>query len=108
MKKLTRSGKKKKLALAFKLATDENAELLASYLPEPDSDTGEIDPSRIPQSLPGYIIGLTAEFLEDGETLFEAAASNMGSEMIEGMHRALAGQHLPLIILLQANIVRLG
>ncbi|MCY4044573.1 MAG: transglutaminase-like domain-containing protein [Cellvibrionales bacterium] len=75
----------KKLALAFKPATDEDAELLASYLPEPDPETGEIDPSHIPQSLPGYMIGLTAEFLEEGETLFEAPAGNMGSELIESM-----------------------
>ncbi|MCY4044575.1 MAG: transglutaminase-like domain-containing protein, partial [Cellvibrionales bacterium] len=75
----------KKLALAFKPATDEDAELLASYLPEPDPETGEIDPSNIPQSLPGYMIGLTAEFLEEGETLFEVPAGNMGSELIESM-----------------------
>lgn len=75
----------KKLALAFKPETDEDAELLASYLPEPDPETGEIDPSQIPQSLPGYMIGLTAEFLEEDEALFEAPAGNMGSELIESM-----------------------
>ncbi|MCY4045688.1 MAG: transglutaminase-like domain-containing protein [Cellvibrionales bacterium] len=75
----------KKLALAFKPTTDEDAALLESYVPEPDPGTGEIDHALIPQSIPGYLIGLTAEFLQDGETLFEASAGNMGTELIESM-----------------------
>ena len=72
----------KKLALAFKPATEADEETLLSYLPEPD-ENGEIDPSALPQSLPGHLIRMQAQFLVDGQEVLSKAAGNMGGELQE-------------------------
>ena len=72
----------KKLALAFKPATEADEETLLSYLPEPD-DNGEIDPAALPQSLPGHLIRMQAQFLVDGQEVLSKAAGNMGGELQE-------------------------
>ncbi|WP_019605293.1 transglutaminase-like domain-containing protein [Teredinibacter turnerae] len=72
-----------KLTLSFTPATEEDEALIASYLPEPDPDTGEIDPASLPNSLPGYLINLTAEFSQDGQVLDSIEAGTMGSELNE-------------------------
>jgi hypothetical protein len=30
--------------------------IIQSYIPEPDPDSGEIDPASVPNTLPGYLI----------------------------------------------------
>ena len=72
-----------KLALSFKPATQADEDLIASYLPEPDPETGEIDPAQLPDTLPGYLIGLTAEFTQEGTVIHSAEAGNMGGELYE-------------------------
>lgn len=76
----------KNLAVSFAPASQADRELIESYLgnlPEPDSETGEIDISQLPNKLPGYLIHLTAQLSEDGSVVKQAAAGTMGGEMYE-------------------------
>ena len=73
----------KKHALSFRPTTQSDEDLINSYLPDPDPNTGEIDPSQLPNSLPGYLINLTAEFTQNGEVIHSAAAGTMGGELYE-------------------------
>jgi len=74
----------KKLALSFKPDTEADEETLASYLPEPD-ENGNIDPATIPDTLPGYLIHLRAEFNvgDDITTAINPAA--MGTQLLSEM-----------------------
>ncbi len=69
-----------RLSLSFTPATDDDRETIESYLPEPDAN-GEIDPEDLPDSLPGYLINLTAEFRRDGEVIHTAGPFAMGTEL---------------------------
>lgn len=69
-----------RLSLSFTPATDDDRETIESYLPEPD-ENGEIDPQDLPDSLPGYLIDLTAEFRRDGEVIHTAGPFAMGTEL---------------------------
>ncbi|MCF6258157.1 MAG: hypothetical protein L3K25_17970 [Gammaproteobacteria bacterium] len=73
----------KKLALSFKPASADDEAIINSYLPEPDAVTGEIDPTQLPNSLPGYLINLTAEFTLEGTVIQSAGAGFMGGELHE-------------------------
>lgn len=73
----------KKLALSFRPATEDDQEIIESYLPEPDPETGEIDPAALPDTLPGYLINLTAELTIDGEVIQSGDAQTMGTELYE-------------------------
>ena len=73
----------KKHALSFRPSSQADEDLINSYLPEHDADTGEIDPSQLPNSLPGYLINLTAEFSQNGEVIHSVAAGTMGGELYE-------------------------
>src|SRR5690554_1412951 len=75
----------KKLALSFAPASDADEQLIASYLPEPD-EHGGIDPSQIPNTLPGYLIYLNAELSIGNEVTATTNSSiTMGSELLEEM-----------------------
>ena len=73
----------RQLALSFSPSTEDDEDIIISYLPEPDPVTGEVDPGRLPDTLPGYLINLTAEFSLEGETIYSAAAGIMGAELHE-------------------------
>ncbi|MCF6258154.1 MAG: transglutaminase-like domain-containing protein [Gammaproteobacteria bacterium] len=73
----------KKLALSFKPASADDEAIINSYLPEPDPVTGDIDPAQLPNSLPGYLINLTAEFTLEGTVIQSAGAGFMGGELHE-------------------------
>lgn len=70
----------KRLALSFRPATQADEDTIASYLPEPP-EGGEIDPSDLPDSLPGYLINLTAEFTVDGAVIETGPTQVMGTEL---------------------------
>lgn len=70
----------KRVALSFRPANQADADLIASYLPEV-SEGDELDPSDLPESLPGYLINLTAEFSVDGETVQVGPTVTMGTEL---------------------------
>lgn len=74
----------KAIALSFKPATKADEDIIASRLPAPESD-GSIDPAKLPKTLPGYLISLTAEFTINGETVKAGAAGKMGGELYEEM-----------------------
>ena len=73
----------KKLALSFVPATDDDRVIIQSYIPEPDPDSGEIDPASVPNTLPGYLINLSPEIVLDGEVVQRAGAQTMGTELHE-------------------------
>jgi hypothetical protein len=73
----------KKLALSFRPATDNDQEIIESYVPEADPATGRIDLTEFPDTLPGYLINLVAELKIDGEVVQSAAAQTMGTELHE-------------------------
>lgn len=75
----------KKLALSFRPATEDDQEVIESYLPEPDPETGEIDPNNLPDTLPGYLINLVAELTANGEVIQSGPAQTMGTELYETM-----------------------
>ncbi len=74
----------KSIALSFKPATKADENIIASHLPAPEAD-GSIDPAKLPKTLPGYLINLTAEFSINGETIQNGSAGKMGSELYEEM-----------------------
>ncbi|MFL0798773.1 MAG: transglutaminase domain-containing protein, partial [Cellvibrionaceae bacterium] len=88
----------KKLALSFKPTTEDDQAIIESYLPEPDPETGEIDPEQLPNTLPGYSINLTAEFTINGEVQTQANENTqpMGTELYEtlGLYSPSEGWHL--------------
>lgn len=73
----------KRLALSFRPASQADEDLINGYIPAPDPNTGEIDISLLPRTLPGYLLNLTAEFTQDGEVVGSASAGTMGSELYE-------------------------
>ncbi|WP_323844805.1 transglutaminase-like domain-containing protein [Microbulbifer magnicolonia] len=75
----------KKLAVSFSPATEDDQAIIDSYLPEPDPETGEIDPAQMPDTLPGYLIHLKAEISLDGEVSSEGGAGTMGGELHESL-----------------------
>ncbi|QEY16817.1 sugar-binding protein [Cellvibrio sp. KY-GH-1] len=74
----------KSIALSFKPATKADEDIIASRLPAPEAN-GSIDPAKLPKTLPGYLINLTAEFTINGETIKAGAAGKMGGELYEEM-----------------------
>jgi transglutaminase-like putative cysteine protease len=74
----------KTLALSFKPATKADEDIIASRLPAPEAD-GSIDPAKLPKTLPGYLINLTAELTINGENMQSGAAGKMGGELYEVM-----------------------
>ena len=48
-----------------------------------DPDTGGIDPAQIPGTLSEFLIGLTAEFTQEGALIHSAETGNMGGELHE-------------------------
>ena len=76
----------KKLALSFKPAAQADEDLIASYIPAPDPATGQIDPTQLPQSLPGYLIKLVPEFTIGNEVKATTTVQQtMGEELISVM-----------------------
>lgn len=74
----------KTIALSFKPATKADEDIIASRLPAPEAD-GSIDPAKLPKTLPGYLINLTAEFTLNGAIVKAGAAGTMGGELYEEM-----------------------
>ncbi|MFV0477076.1 MAG: hypothetical protein ACK5ME_04475, partial [Parahaliea sp.] len=73
----------KGLSVSFRPSTQADEDIIASYIPEPDPDTGEINPADLPGTLPGYLINLTAEFTVEGEVTASAPSGTMGETLYE-------------------------
>jgi transglutaminase-like putative cysteine protease len=75
----------KKITLSFVPASQADAEIIVSHLPELPADGSPLDPSAFPTSLPGYLIQLTAELRIDGEIVASGGPFTMGQELISTM-----------------------
>ena len=106
----------KGMAVSFKPRSQADEDIIASYIPAPDPQTGEIDPNQLPDTLPGYLINLTAEFTIDGEVQDSANAGTMGTTLYEtmgvyspakGWHRSvnhpIAGEYRAMALDLQGS-----
>ena len=61
----------KKLTLSFLPATQADADLINSYLPQPHADGSPIQPSELPASLPGYLLGFSEQPAIFGPTVIK-------------------------------------
>ncbi|MEO9751330.1 MAG: transglutaminase-like domain-containing protein, partial [Marinobacter sp.] len=75
----------RKLSVSFSPATQEDEDTLAGYLPQPD-ENGDLDPGELPETLPGYLINLKAEFAVDEDIVVNPDVEvTMGSGLISEM-----------------------
>ena len=72
-----------RITLSYTPATQADADLIASYLPQPHADGSPIQPSELPTSLPGYLIQLKPQINVNGQAVATASTSlAMGTELI--------------------------
>jgi hypothetical protein len=72
----------KRLTLAYVPATQADADLIASYLPQHKPDGSPILPSEVPTSLPGYLIQLKPQLTLDGQIVATSSQSfTMGTDV---------------------------
>lgn len=72
----------KKLTLSFAPASQADANLIASYLPQLPADGSPLDPGAFPTSLPGYLIHLVAELRIDGVVVARGGSLTMGQVLV--------------------------
>jgi len=70
----------KKITLSYAPATAADESTINAYIPKPNPDGTPIDPSRLPQSLPAYLINLKPELRIDGVVVATGGAMGMGQE----------------------------
>jgi len=73
----------KKITLSFRPASPADEATINSFLPPPHTDGTPIQPSELPQSLPGYLIRLIPEVQIEGQIAAIGPALTMGSELIQ-------------------------
>ncbi|MGE0330875.1 MAG: hypothetical protein AB7P37_09275, partial [Ramlibacter sp.] len=72
----------KRLTLSYIPATQADADVIASYLPNPNADGSPIRPDQLPTSLPAYLIKLKAQISLDGQVVATSSqAVQMGTEL---------------------------
>lgn len=69
----------KRITLAYVAATQADADLIASYLPEAHEDETPIQPDELPNSLPAYLIKVKPQLMIDGEVVATGKPVTMGS-----------------------------
>jgi uncharacterized membrane-anchored protein YhcB (DUF1043 family) len=67
----------KKITLSYSPATPQDEAVINSYIPKPNPD-GTIDPSKLPTSLPAYLINLKPELRIDGTVIATGSTVNLG------------------------------
>lgn len=72
----------RKLMLTFRPKTQDDLDLVRSYIPA-QSTSEEVDFAQIPDSLPGYLIQMTADFYQDQDVLYSADVGNFGENLFE-------------------------
>jgi transglutaminase-like putative cysteine protease len=72
----------KKLLLDFPPLSQADRDAITSFLPHAHADGTPIQPSELPDSLPGYLIRLGAELRVDGNVLMSGGSFNLGQEVI--------------------------
>jgi hypothetical protein len=73
----------RKITLSFSPASPADTNLIASFLPQPHADGSPIQPSELPEDLPGYLIRLVPELKVDNQIVASGPAVTMGSELIQ-------------------------
>ena len=73
----------KKITLSFSPESQVDQNTINSFLPQPHADGSPIQPSELPQSLPGYLIRLVPELRVEGQIVATGLAFNMGTEVIQ-------------------------
>src|SRR5712691_5623069 len=73
----------KKITLSFSPATSVDEATIRSFLPRPHADGSPIQPSELPQSLPGYLIRLVPELRVEEQIVATGPAFTMGTELIQ-------------------------
>ena len=73
----------KKITLSFSPASQADQNTINSFLPQPHADGSPIQPSELPQSLPGYLIRLVPELRVEGQIAATGPAFTMGTELIQ-------------------------
>ena len=68
----------KRITLAYVAATQADADLIASYLPEAHEDETPIQPDELPNSLPAYLIKVKPQLMIDGEVVATGKPVTMG------------------------------
>ncbi len=84
----------KKITLSFSPESQVDQNTITSFLPQPHADGSPIQPSELPQSLPGYLIRLVPELRVEGQIAATGPAFTMGTELIQnaGYFNAPSGQ----------------
>ncbi|HSW12370.1 MAG TPA: transglutaminase domain-containing protein [Solimonas sp.] len=72
----------RRLALSFVPATADDAEVLASYLPQPHADGSPIQPEEFPQEIPGYLVEMSAQLLVGEDSLSSGGSLAMGTQLL--------------------------
>jgi RHS repeat-associated protein len=67
-----------RISVGFRPSTSDDSAVLASLLPQPHANGTPVLPSEFPQSVPAYLVNMTAQLFEDGQ-LVEDAGNTSGS-----------------------------
>ncbi|TDX48922.1 hypothetical protein [Orenia marismortui] len=70
----------KRISISYVAATEEDAEIIQSYLPEAPADGSEINPDDLPDSLPAHLINVKPQIRIDGEVKATGDAVKMGTK----------------------------
>ncbi|MFC3701701.1 transglutaminase domain-containing protein [Reinekea marina] len=103
----------KNIAISFEPATQSDIDLITSYLPKLQ-ENGDIDITKFPDQLPGYLIHVTPELTIDGETITSLNNIAMGTELTsyyamydpsfgwsQSKNRPIAGEYIAIGLDLQ-------
>ncbi|TDX48920.1 transglutaminase-like domain-containing protein [Orenia marismortui] len=69
----------KRISISYVAATEEDAEIIKSYLPEAPADGSEITPDDLPDSLPAHLINVKPQIMVDGQVVATGDAVKMGT-----------------------------
>ncbi|TDX48930.1 hypothetical protein C7959_12441, partial [Orenia marismortui] len=67
------------ISISYVAATEEDAEIIKSYLPEAPADGSEITPDDLPDSLPAHLINVKPQIMIDGQVVATGDAVKMGT-----------------------------
>jgi len=67
-----------RISVGFRPSTSDDSQVLASFMPQPHANGTAVLPGEFPQSVPAYLVNMTAQLFEDGQ-LVEDAGNTSGS-----------------------------
>jgi hypothetical protein len=75
----------KRFTLSYTPADQATTDLIASYLPKPNTDGSPIRPDQLPTSLPGYLIRLKPQITLDGQVVKQSGTVVTMGANLQGM-----------------------